>query len=86
MKKFIIKILIIFLFLLLLFRFTFISFFNNLENKLESNFSKSTIREYKNKMFNEMENLNKKDRIFYEEDAKTLSIFIKKILKELDLK
>lgn len=86
MKKFIIKISIIFLFLLLLFRFTFISFFNNLENKLENNFSKSTIAEYKNKMFNEMESINKKDRIFHEEDAKTLSVFIKKILKELDLK
>ena len=86
MKIFIIKASIIFIFCLLLFRFTIISTINNYERKLVD-FSSTTNRaEIKNNFFKFVKESNKKDKILYEEDAKLLSTFINKLIRELDLK
>ena len=50
-------------------------------------FSSTTNRtEIKNNFFKFIEDANKKDKILYEEDAKLLSTFINKLIRELDLK
>ena len=40
---------------------------------------------YKIQLKLNIENLLKKDKIFYDDDAKLISLFLKKIMKELDL-
>lgn len=86
MKKFLIKSSIIFIFALLFFRFTFISLINHYENKLSDNLSKEAIQNYKIKLFESIKKTTEKDKILYEDDAKILSDFINKLIKELDLK
>ena len=85
MKIFVLKSAIIFLFCLLLFRFTVISITNEYENKLINLISSSNFKEIKNDFFNSLKENNKKEVIIDPDEAKILSIFIKKILKELEL-
>jgi len=49
-------------------------------------FSSFEVYKKKNEIKNELINLINKDRIIDEDDAKILSTFIKKLLRELDLK
>ena len=85
MKIFVLKSAIIFLFCLLLFRFTVISITNEYENKLIDLISSSNFKEIKNDFFNSLKENNKKEVIIDPDEAKILSIFIKKILQELEL-
>lgn len=85
MKKFLIKSSIIFIFSLLFFRFTFISIINHYENKLSENISSENIKNQKIKLFENLKNLTKKDKILHDEDAKILSDFIKKLMQELNI-
>jgi|TARA_B110000967_G_C18566443_1_gene402676 hypothetical protein len=86
MKKFILKSAIIFILSLLLFRFTVISLVNEYEEKILSQISTSNINELKRNIFKSIKENNEKEAILYPEDAKELSVFMKKILSELDLK
>ena len=86
MKKFILKISIIFIFLLLLFRFTVISLLNKYEQKLENYTSSSQINKLKKEILISIKESNNKEKIFDQEEAIILGTFIKKILKELDIK
>ena len=85
MKIFILKSAIIFLFCLLLFRFTIVSVANEYENKLTNLVSSSNFKDFKTDLFRSLEENNKKDAILDPKDAKILSVFIKKILNELNL-
>lgn len=86
MKKFILKISIIFLFLLLLFRFTVISLLNEYEQKLENYTSSTKINELKKEFIDSIKKNNEKENILDQNDALVLGTFIKKILNELDIK
>ena len=86
MKKFILKISIIFIFLLLLFRFTVISLLNKYEQKLENYTSSSQINKLKNEILTSIKDSNNKEKILDQEEAIILGTFIKKILKELDIR
>ena len=86
MKKFLIKSSIVFLFCLLLFRFTVITLINDYEQKITELSSSSNRLELKQDFINSIKEANEKDKILYTEDAEAISIFIKKILSELDLK
>ena len=86
MKKFILKSAIILILSLLLFRFTVISLVNEYEEKLLSHISTSNINELKRDIFKSIKENNEKEAILHPEDAKELSVFMKKILDELDLK
>tara|TARA_E500000178_G_scaffold328986_1_gene359469 strand:+ start:544 stop:807 length:264 start_codon:yes stop_codon:yes gene_type:complete len=86
MKKFILKISIIFIFLLLLFRFTVISLLNKYEQKLENYTSSSQINKLKEEILISIKDNNNKEKILDQEEAIILGTFIKKILKELDIK
>ena len=86
MKKFILKISIIFIFLLLLFRFTVISLLNKYEQKLENYTSSSQINKLKEEILISIKDNNNKEKILDQEEAIILVTFIKKILKELDIK
>ena len=85
MKKFIIKASIIFVFSLLLFRFTVVSLINEYENKLIKLSSSENIIELKKDILANLEKNNNKEKILYPEDAKIISLFIKKIRSELDI-
>lgn len=84
MKKFILKLILISFFALIIFRFTVVSLINDYENKLSQVVSSSNLKELKLELFNNLKELNKKDQILYNEDAKVLGIFINKVLKELN--
>ena len=86
MKIFILKSAIIFLFCLLLFRFTIVSLTNEYENKLNNYFSSSNFKEIKKDLFETLRENNEKDEILDPKDAEILSVFIRKILKELSLR
>ena len=86
MKKFILKISIIFIFLLLLFRFTVISLLNKYEQKLENYTSSSQINKLKEEILISIKDNNNKEKILDQEEAIILGTFIKKILEELDIK
>ena len=86
MKSFILKSAIIFFFCLLLFRFTIVSLVNEYENKINSYTSSSQINQIKKEFFNSIKENNKKDVILDPEDAELLSVFIKKILNELNIR
>ena len=86
MKSFILKSAIIFFFCLLLFRFTIVSLVNGYENKINSQISSSQIEQIKKELFQSIKENNEKDNILDPEDAELLSIFIKKILNELNIR
>ena len=85
MKKFILKTSIIFLFSLLLFRFTIVSLINDYEQKVAQYTTSSYLQEKKRELFDFIIKNNNKDKILDTKDAKILSTYIKKILKELEL-
>lgn len=85
MKKFILKTSIIFLFSLLLFRFTIVSLINDYEQKVAQYTTSSYLQEKKRELFEFIIENNNKDKILDSKDAKILSTYIKKILKELEL-
>ena len=85
MKKFILKTSIIFLFSLLLFRFTIVSLINDYEQKVAQYTTSSYLQEKKSELFEFIIENNNKDKILDSKDAKILSTYIKKILKELEL-
>ena len=86
MKSFILKCFIVFIFCLLLFRLTIVAFVNEYENKIISLTSSSNFTELKKDFFKSIKENNNKDSIIDPNDAELLSIFIKKVLKELDLR
>ena len=86
MKKFILKASIIFLFSLLLFRFTLVSLINEYEQKVINYSSSSYLNGIKKELFESIKESNEKDKILNSNDAIVLSTFIRKILKELELK
>ena len=86
MKSFILKCFIVFIFCLLLFRLTIVAFVNEYENKIINLTSSSNFTELKKDFFNSIKENNSKDAIIDPNDAELLSIFIKKVLKELDLR
>ena len=86
MKSFLLKSAIIFIFCLLLFRFTIVSLVNEYENKINSHISSSQIEQIKKELFQSIKENNEKDNILDPEDAELLSIFIKKILNELNIR
>lgn len=86
MKKFIIKLSLISIFALLVFRFTFVSLVNDYENKILNIISSSNLKEIKVDFFDQIENINKKDKIFNDNDAKILGVFINKLFNELKIK
>ena len=85
MKKFLLKVSIVFLFLFLLFRFTVVSLLNEYEQKIEKFTTSSNFNLIKEEMINSMNKNNNKEKILDDKEALILSTFIKKILKELDL-
>ena len=85
MKKFILKTSIIFLFSLLLFRFTIVTLINDYEQKVAQYTTSSYLQEKKRELFDFIIKNNNKDKILDTKDAKILSTYIKKILKELEL-
>ena len=86
MKSFILKSAIVFIFCMLLFRFTIVSLVNEYENKINSYTSSSQINQIKKEFFNSIKENNKKNVILDPEDAELLSVFIKKILNELNIR
>ena len=86
MKSFILKCFVVFIFCLLLFRLTIVAFVNEYENKIINLTSSSNFTELKKDFFNSIKENNSKDAIIDPNDAELLSIFIKKVLKELDLR
>tara|TARA_B100001057_G_scaffold498041_1_gene603895 strand:- start:114 stop:377 length:264 start_codon:yes stop_codon:yes gene_type:complete len=86
MKKFILKISIIFIFLLLLFRFTIVSTLNEYEQKLENYASSSQINKLKKDVLQSIKKSNEKEKILDQDEAIILGTFLKKILKELDIR
>ena len=86
MKKFILKISIIFIFLLLLFRFTVVSLLNEYEQKLENYTSSSQISELKKEILSSIKKSNEKQKILDKDEAIILGTFLKKILIELDIR
>ena len=86
MKKFIIKLSLISIFVLLVFRFTFVSLINDYENKILNIISSSNLKEIKVDLLDQIENINKKDKILNDDDAKILGIFINKLFNELKIK
>ena len=86
MKSFILKCFVVFIFCLLLFRLTIVAFVNEYENKIINLTSSSNFTELKKDFINSIKENNSKDAIIDPNDAELLSIFIKKVLKELDLR
>lgn len=86
MKSFILKSAIVFIFSLLLFRFTIVSLVNEYENKINSYKSSSQIDQIKKEFFQSIKENNEKDLILDPADAELLSVFIKKILNELNFR
>ena len=86
MKKFLIKVSIVFIFIFLLFRFTVVSLVNDYENKLTYFVSSSNFKEMKLELIKEIKKANTKDKILYKDDAETIGFFMRKILAELNLK
>jgi hypothetical protein len=86
MKKFLIKVSIVFIFIFLLFRFTVVSLVNDYENKLTYFVSSSNFKEMKLELIKEIKKANTKDKILYKDDAETIGFFLRKILAELNLK
>ena len=71
---------------MLLFRFTLVSFVNEYENKIAGYTSSPNLDQIKKEFFKSIKENNEKDVILDPEDAELLSIFIKKILNELNIR
>ena len=85
MKKYIYKVSIVFFFIYLLYELTIGKELRFFKKEILSNFQSFVAEDYKIQLKLNIENLLKKDKIFYDDDAKLISLFLKKIMKELDL-
>jgi len=85
MKIFLAKTFIILIGLYLLFQLTIGLTINNFKQKFILLTSKGQQQIYKEKILNEIKDVNKKENIFSEEERVIISNFIKKIIKELKL-
>jgi len=86
MKNFIYKMSIFVFFIFFLYEITVGREIKKIKDDLIIKFSSFEVYKKKNEIKNELINLINKDRIIDEDDAKILSTFIKKLLRELDLK
>jgi len=86
MKNFIYKMSIFVFFIFVLYEITVGREIKKIKDDLIIKFSSFEVYKKKNEIKNELINLINKDRIIDEDDAKILSTFIKKLLRELDLK
>ena len=73
------------MFSLLLFRFTIVTLINDYEQKVAQYTTSSYLQEKKKELFDFIIENNNKDKILDTKDAKILSTYIKKILRELEL-
>ena len=85
MRLFIYKTIIIFITSLIFFKLTFTNLINNYEEKILTSFSKERLGEIKKKLKEELKTSIKKDKIFNEEDARLVGLFIEKIKKEISI-
>lgn len=85
MKKYIYKIAIVSFFIIIIYEFTIGNEIRVIKKNIIQNFSANSVYEHKEIVKENIKNLLKKDKILYEEDAEIISLFIKKILKELNL-
>jgi len=86
MKIFILKTLFVFFCLFLLFRFTVVSLVNNYKAKADDYFSQANVLLIKDEIREELKVAINKDRYLSEDDAKLISEFLSKILKEINIK
>lgn len=85
MKNYIYKLSILVIFIYFLYEFTIGKEIRIFRNELINKFELFEVQKYNSKIREEAKRLLKKDKIFYEDDAKIISELIKKISKELDL-
>ena len=86
MKIFILKTLFVFFCLFLLFRFTVVSLVNNYKEKADDYFSQTNVLLIKDKIREELRVAINNDRYLSEDDAKLISEFLSKIIKEINIK
>ena len=84
MKLFIYKSLIICFLFFLVFHLTFGYIIRSYKNEIFNTFSKDKVDYVKEVLRSEIKKYNKKENIFYPEDAELLGEFINKILNELN--
>jgi len=85
MKIFIYKTLIVIFFAFLLFEITIGQKLKKIENKIEIFNSKQEREKVADKIRNEIQRANNKENILTPKDRKLLSVFINKIIEELNL-
>jgi len=85
MKKYIYKLVIFTFFLFVAYEITIGREVKFIKEQFFSQVSSFKMETHKDKIKQEIEKSLTKERIFYEDDAKLLSAFIKKILLELEL-
>ena len=85
MKNYIYKISILIIFLYFLYEFTIGKEIRNAQKFYHSYLTSANAEQFKTNIKDKITELNNKEKIFYDDDAQILSIFIKKILKELNL-
>ena len=85
MKLFIYKTLIVVVFVFILYEFTIGSKIRKFESKIETFSSKQERQKIIDKIRKEIQRANKKENILSIEDRKSISKFINKIIKELNI-
>ena len=83
MKLFVYKSLLVCFLFFVIFHLTFGYVIKSYKNKIYNSFSKDKISFLQDKIRNEMEKANEKDRILYPEDAELLKEFLNKIISEI---
>ncbi len=83
MKLFVYKSLLVCFLFFVMFHLTFGYVIKSYKNKIYNSFSKDKISFLQDKIRNEMEKANEKDRILYPEDAELLKEFLNKIISEI---
>lgn len=85
MKNYIYKISILIVFLYFLYEFTIGKEIRHVQKFYHSYLTSANAKQFKTNIKDKITELNNQEKIFYDDDARILSIFIKKILKELNL-
>ncbi len=83
MKLFVYKSLLVCFLFFVMFHLTFGYVIKSYKNKIYNSFSKDKISFLQDKIRNEVEKANKKDRILYPDDAELLKEFLNKIISEI---
>ena len=83
MKLFVYKSLLVYFLFFVMFHLTFGYVIKSYKNKIYNSFSKDKISFLQDKIRNEVEKANKKDRILYPDDAELLKEFLNKIISEI---